>query len=158
MQPERLPFQREESGGTVYGQHGSYHDSAQEQQHQVTHHDSSKGVGLRQSNAGRLANGGDWRCAPVPAPQFHRELCWHRSGGELFQKAHLQEQSHDRSWLSSPAQDAVPDRLYLSHRTPADEPVYQFLNKKRAEGKTYFVYMTAAQNKFLRIYYSRVKK
>ena len=40
----------------------------------------------------------------------------------------------------------------------ADEPVYQFLDKKRAEGKPYFVYMTAAQNKFLRIYYARVKE
>lgn len=46
---------------------------------------------------------------------------------------------------------------YLKH-APADEPVYQFLNKKRAEGKHYFVYMTAAQNKFLRIYYARVKE
>jgi transposase len=42
--------------------------------------------------------------------------------------------------------------------SPADEPVYQFLNKKRAEGKPYFVYMTAAANKFLRIYYARVKE
>ena len=36
--------------------------------------------------------------------------------------------------------------------------MYQFLDKKRAEGKPYFVYMTAAQNKFLRIYYARVKE
>ena len=43
-------------------------------------------------------------------------------------------------------------------KAPADEPVYQFLDKKRAEGKPYFVYMTAAQNKFLRIYYARVKE
>ena len=43
-------------------------------------------------------------------------------------------------------------------RSPADEPVYQFLDKKRSEGKPYFVYMTAAQNKFLRIYYARVKE
>lgn len=42
-------------------------------------------------------------------------------------------------------------------KSPADEPVYQFLDKKRSEGKPYFVYMTAAQNKFLRIYYARVK-
>lgn len=42
-------------------------------------------------------------------------------------------------------------------KAPADEPVYQFLDKKRAEGKPYFVYMTATQNKFLRIYYARVK-
>lgn len=46
---------------------------------------------------------------------------------------------------------------YLKH-APAHEPVYQFLDKKRAEGKHYFVYMTAAQNKFLRIYYARVKE
>ena len=42
-------------------------------------------------------------------------------------------------------------------KAPGDEPVYQFLDKKRGEGKPYFVYMTAAQNKFLRIYYARVK-
>ncbi|MDR2712915.1 MAG: IS110 family transposase [Clostridiales bacterium] len=43
-------------------------------------------------------------------------------------------------------------------RSPEDEPVYQFLDKKRAEGKPYYVYMTAAANKFLRIYYARVKE
>ncbi len=43
-------------------------------------------------------------------------------------------------------------------RSPTDEPVYQYLDKKRAEGKPYFVYMTAAANKFLRIYYARVKE
>ena len=42
--------------------------------------------------------------------------------------------------------------------SPADEPVYQFLDKKRAEGKPYYVYMTAGANKFLRIYYARVKE
>ena len=43
-------------------------------------------------------------------------------------------------------------------KAPEDEPVYQFLDKKRSEGKPYFVHMTAAQNKFLRIYYARVKE
>lgn len=43
-------------------------------------------------------------------------------------------------------------------KSPPDEPVFQFLDKKRAEGKPYFVYMTAAANKFLRIYYARVKE
>ena len=43
-------------------------------------------------------------------------------------------------------------------RAPADEPVYQFLDKKRSEGKPFYVYMTAAENKFLRIYYARVKE
>lgn len=41
--------------------------------------------------------------------------------------------------------------------SPADEPVYQFMDKKRAEGKPYRVYMMASANKFLRIYYATVK-
>ena len=43
-------------------------------------------------------------------------------------------------------------------RAPVDEPVFQFLDKKRSEGKPFFVYMTAAANKFLRIYFARVKE
>lgn len=43
-------------------------------------------------------------------------------------------------------------------KAPADEPVYQFLDRKRREGKPYYVYMTAGANKFLRIYYARVKE
>ena len=35
--------------------------------------------------------------------------------------------------------------------------VYQFLDRKRSEGKPYLVYMTAGANKFLRIYYGKVK-
>jgi hypothetical protein len=38
----------------------------------------------------------------------------------------------------------------------SDESVYQFLDKKRSEGKPYKVYMIAAANKFLRIYYAKV--
>ena len=45
--------------------------------------------------------------------------------------------------------------VYLQ-RAPQDEPVFQFLDKKRAEGKPYYVYMTAAGNKFLRRYYAKV--
>ena len=41
---------------------------------------------------------------------------------------------------------------------PQNDPVYQFLDKKRAQGKPYYVYMTAASNKFLRIYYGKVKE
>ena len=44
----------------------------------------------------------------------------------------------------------------LQH-APADNPVYQFLDRKRTEGKHYYVYMTAGANKFLRIYYGTVK-
>lgn len=41
---------------------------------------------------------------------------------------------------------------------PQDDPVYAFIDKKRAQGKPYCVYMTAGANKFLRIYYGRVKE
>lgn len=41
---------------------------------------------------------------------------------------------------------------------PLDDPVYAFIDKKRAQGKPYYVYMTAGANKFLRIYYGRVKE
>lgn len=44
----------------------------------------------------------------------------------------------------------------LIKRSPADDPVYAFMDKKRSEGKPYYVYMTAGANKFLRIYYGRV--
>ena len=40
---------------------------------------------------------------------------------------------------------------------PQDDPVYQFLDKKRSEGKKYYVYMTAGMTKFLRIYYGKIR-
>ena len=40
---------------------------------------------------------------------------------------------------------------------PPEDPVYQFLDKKRSEGKQYYVYMTAGMTKFLRIYYGKVR-
>ena len=46
----------------------------------------------------------------------------------------------------------------LIKRSPSDDPVYAFMDKKRAQGKPYYVYMTAGANKFLRIYYGRVKE
>jgi transposase len=45
----------------------------------------------------------------------------------------------------------------LLQRSPTDEPVYLFMDKKRSEGKPYRVYMMASANKFLRIYYASVK-
>ena len=46
----------------------------------------------------------------------------------------------------------------LIKRSPVDDPVYAFMDRKRAEGKPYYVYMTAGANKFLRIYYGRVRE
>lgn len=46
--------------------------------------------------------------------------------------------------------------VYLKN-APTNEPVYQFMDKERTEGKPYRVYMMASANKFLRIYYASVK-
>ena len=45
----------------------------------------------------------------------------------------------------------------ILQNAPADELVFQFMDKKRSEGKPYRVYMMASANKFLRIYYASVK-
>ena len=44
----------------------------------------------------------------------------------------------------------------LQHSDPTN-PVFQFMDKKRAEGKHFYVYTVAGAAKFLRIYYARVK-
>jgi hypothetical protein len=46
----------------------------------------------------------------------------------------------------------------LIQKHPEDDPVYRFMAKKRDEGKPYYVYIVAGCNKFLRIYYARVKE
>ena len=48
-------------------------------------------------------------------------------------------------------------KCYLQN-APENEPVFQFIDKKRVEGKPYYVYMTAAANKFLRRYYAKVNE
>ena len=45
----------------------------------------------------------------------------------------------------------------ILQKKPENEPIYQYMDKKRTEGKPYKVYMMAAANKFLRIYYATVK-
>ena len=46
----------------------------------------------------------------------------------------------------------------LLQNSPEDNPVYLFLDKKRSKGTSYYVYMTAGANKFLRIYYGKVNE
>lgn len=48
-------------------------------------------------------------------------------------------------------------QVLLEH-APENDPVYQFLDRKRSEGKRYYVYMVAGCNKFLRIYYARISE
>jgi len=45
----------------------------------------------------------------------------------------------------------------LLKHAPDDDPIFQFLDRKRAEGKHYYSYMNAGAAKFLRVYYARVK-
>jgi transposase len=78
---------------------------------------------------------------------------------EVNQSGSYQRESNPASKRGSPHLRKTLFQVVETYlkKSPADEPVYQFLNKKRAEGKPYYVYMTAAANKFLRIYYARVK-
>lgn len=41
---------------------------------------------------------------------------------------------------------------------PVNDPVFQFIDRKRSEGKHYYSYMCAGSAKFLRIYYARLKE
>jgi Transposase and inactivated derivatives len=68
---------------------------------------------------------------------------------------------HSRS-ISKRGSPALRKTLFLVmgvifQNALADDPVYQFMNRKRTEGKPYKVYMMASANKFLRIYYASVK-
>ena len=47
--------------------------------------------------------------------------------------------------------------VYILNK-PEDEPVYQFIDKKRSEGKHYYSYRIATANKFLRIYFAKVNQ
>ena len=46
-------------------------------------------------------------------------------------------------------------RVIHQHENP-ESAIWSFMNKKRSEGKHFYIYMTAACAKFLRIYYARV--
>lgn len=48
-------------------------------------------------------------------------------------------------------------QVLLEH-APEGDPVSQFLDRKRSEGKRYYVYMVPGCNKFLRIYYARISE
>jgi len=78
---------------------------------------------------------------------------------EVNQSGSYQRESNPASKRGSPHLRKTLFQVVDTYikRAPIGEPVYQFLDKKRAEGKPYYVYMTAAANKFLRIYYARVK-
>ena len=75
------------------------------------------------------------------------------------QSGSYQRESNPATKRGSPHLRKTLYQVVSTHlkRSPEGEPVYQFLDKKRSEGKPYYVYMTAAANKFLRIYHAKVK-
>ena len=78
---------------------------------------------------------------------------------EVNQSGSYQRKSNPTSKRGSPHLRKTLFQVVETYlkKSPTDEPVYHFLDKKRTEGNPYYVYMTAAANKFLRIYYARVK-
>lgn len=63
-----------------------------------------------------------------------------------------------QTWIFTFKKDSFQVMDVLIKTMPQDDPVYQFMDRKRTQGKPYYVYMTAGANKFLRIYYGRVKE
>ena len=76
------------------------------------------------------------------------------------QSGTYEKKSTKTSKRGSPTLRKVLFHVVLTHLrlSPKEEAVYHFIDRKRAEGKPYFVYMTAAANKFLRIYYAKVNE
>jgi len=109
----------------------------------------------------------------ILGPQLMAEVgdvCRFRSKGSIVCFAGLdappfksgQFESHNRH-ISKKGSPHLRKTLFqivdgLIKSAPADDPVFQFIDRKRAENKPYYVYMTAGAAKFLRIYYGRVKE
>lgn len=72
-----------------------------------------------------------------------------------FQSGSFETKSRHVSKRGSPHLRKTLLQMVLQHTSP-DNPVYCFMDKKRAEGKHFYVYMVAGTAKFRRIYYARV--
>ena len=102
---------------------------------------------------------------PTLGPQLMAEIGDIRrfhSKKALVAFAGLDSPPNDHRRMTKRGSPALRRTLFLVmgvilQTAPVDEPVYQFMSKKRAEGKPYRVYMMASANKFLRIYYASVK-
>lgn len=93
-------------------------------------------------------------------PRKQSLVCYAGLEAPPFQSGQFQSTDRNISKKGSPhlrrALFNVMDCL-IKH-SPTDDPVYQFIDRKRAEGKHYYSYMTAGSAKFLRIYYARIKE
>lgn len=75
-----------------------------------------------------------------------------------FQSGNFEARSRHVSKRGSPHLRKVLFQIMsvVLQKASLDNPVYCFMDKKRAEGKHFYVYMVAGAAKFLRIYYARV--
>jgi transposase len=95
--------------------------------------------------------------------RFHRKeslVCYAGLEAPPFQSGKFESTDRNISKKGSPHLRRTLFNVMdcLIKNSPADDPIYQFLDRKRAEGKHYYSYMTAGSAKFLRIYYARVKE
>ncbi|GHU75431.1 IS110 family transposase [Clostridia bacterium] len=87
-------------------------------------------------------------------------VCYAGLESPPFQSGKFEAKSRSVSKKGSPHLRRTLFQVMIGQlqRGNADDPVFNFLDRKRAEGKNYYCYMTAGCTKFLRIYYARVKE
>ena len=91
-------------------------------------------------------------CQTFPKKEFFSSFCRSRISSQSIRYYWSKKgSSHLRKMLFQ-----IMD-CYIK-TAPLDEPIYQFLDRKRIEGKHYYCYMTAGSAKFLRIYYAKVSQ
>lgn len=99
-----------------------------------------------------------WHCKCVhECSESDRSLRGHRCPSQRFRRCDRQTKSMSKVGASSLRRTLFLIMSVYLQSSPPDEPVYQFMDRKRAEGKPYRVYMMASANKLLRIYYATVK-
>lgn len=109
-------------------------------------------------NHGTAAHGRNWRCAAL-----YEQRCFGSFAGvdaPPYQSGTFDSKSRHVSKRGSPHLRSVLFTIcsvILQHADP-ENPIYQFMDRKRAEGKYFYVYTVAGTAKFLRIYYARVKE
>ena len=93
-------------------------------------------------------------------PRKQSLVCFAGLEAPPFQSGKFEAESRSISKKGSPHLRRALFQIMdcLIKNAPADNAVFQFLDRKRAEGKHYYSYMTAGSAKFLRIYYARVKE
>ena len=107
---------------------------------------------------------------PAATTRFQTGICLLYTSGALvafagvdappFQSGSFNSKSRHVSKRGSPHLRRVLFTIcsvILQHSDP-ENAVFQFMDKKRAEGKHFYVYTVAGGAKFLRIYYAKVKE